>query len=360
MRRNPQAASLFFYCPRHSKVNKGMTARLLFLLLMGVLIAPAVSASDTDGDDGNGKAQASQEDDGEGRLSYIAIIDGKEIPLGEYVSALRRGMQERFYHGTIPEEEKKAFYKEVADDLIRRHLLVREAKRRNIQPDADAVEAGVKRYDERFQDDPEWAAAREEVLPLVRKKLEADSLVARLEEQVKTVEKPTEKQLKDFYESNKDLFTTPERVKVSLILLRVDPSSTSEVWQQAREEASAIVDRLAKGADFSELARIHSSDESAQDGGDMGYVHAGMLGESAQNVLDIMEPGEVSAPVVMLEGVAIFRLEDRIAPKLNPLDAVRERAEKLYMREKGEKAWEDLAAELRSKAKIVVNDAPWR
>ena len=330
-----------------------MSARLPFLLLVGALLAPSAFAADAD-------SGAVQEQDEEKRLSYLAIIDGEEIPIGDYVSALRRGMQKRFYHGTIPEEEKKKFYKEVADELIQRFLLVREARRRNIQPDTDAVEAAVKGYDEKFQEDPEWAAAREQVLPKIRSKLEADSLVLRLEEQVKAVKKPSEMELKEFYESNKELFTTPERVKVSLILLRVDPSSTSEVWQQASEEASGIVERLSKGADFAELARIHSSDESAQNGGDMGYVHSGMLGVNAQKVLDIMEVGETSAPVIMLEGVAIFRLEDRINPKLNPLDVVRERAEKLYMREMGEKAWEGLIAELRSKAKIEINDALWR
>jgi len=334
-------------------VGKGVSARLRFLLLAWVLAASSALAADVD-------SKVSQEKGGDERLSYLAIIDGEEIPIGEYVSALRRGMQQRFYHGTIPEEERKKFYKEVADDLIQRFLLVREARRRNIQPDADAVEAAVKRYDEKFQEDPGWAAAREEVLPRMRSKLEADSLVLRLEEQVKAVEKPTEKELKEFYGSNKELFTTPERVKVSLILLRVDPSSTSEVWQQASEEASAIVERLTKGADFAELARIHSSDESAQNGGDMGYMHSGMLGANAQKVLDIMEIGETSAPVIMLEGVAILRLEDRVTPKLNPLDAVHERAEKLYVRDMGNKAWENLIAELHSRAKIEVNDAPWR
>ncbi|HEB94654.1 MAG TPA: hypothetical protein ENI94_14605 [Gammaproteobacteria bacterium] len=305
-------------------------------------------------------AEAAQEKDGDEKLSYLAIIDGEEIPMGEYVSTLRREMRERFYHGTIPEEEQKKFYQEVADDLIQRFLLVREARRRNIQPDADAVEAAVKQYDEKFQEDPDWAAAREDVLPRVRSKLEADSLVLRLEEEVKVVERPSEKELEEFYEANKALFTTPERVKVSLILLRVDPSSTGEVWQQASEEASAIVARLTNGADFAELARIHSSDESAQNGGDMGYTHSGMLGDAAQKVLDIMEVGDTSAPVMMLEGVAIFRLEDRITPELNPLEAVRERAEQLYMRETGKKAWEDLVVELRSKANIEINDAPWR
>jgi len=334
-------------------VGKGMFARLRFLLLVSVFAAVPVFAAETD-------AEPSQEGGEEEALSYLAIIDGEEIPIGEYVSALRRGMQQRFYHGSIPEEERKVFFKEVADELIQRFLLVREARRRNIKPDADAVEAAVKRYDEKFQEDSEWATARDEVLPQLRSKLEADSLVLRLEEQVKAVDKPTESELEEFYASNKDLFTTPERIKVSLILLRVDPSSSSEVWQQAREEASAIVDRLSKGADFAELARIHSSDDSAQNGGDMGYVHVGMLGENAQKVLDIMEAGEISAPVIMLEGIAIFRLDDRINPKLNPLEVVRERAEKLYMREMGEKAWEGLIAELRSKAKIKVNDTSWR
>jgi len=332
-----------------------MSARLLILLLLWVFSTPsALAAEEADG------KEVPQGENGEEILSYLAIIDGEEIPLSEYVSALRRGMQQRFYHGTIPEEERKKFYQEVADELIKRFLSVREAKRRNIQPDADAVETSVKEYDEKFQDDPDWAAAREDVLPRVRSKLEADSLVLRLEEQVKAVERPTERELKEFYESNKALFTTPERVKVSLILLRVDPSSSGEVWQQASEEASAIVARLAKGADFAELARIHSSDESAQNGGDMGYTHSGMLGDAAQKVLDIMEVGDTSAPVMMLEGVAIFRLEDRITPELNPFAAVRERAEQLYMRDMGDKAWENLIGELRSRAKIEINDAPWR
>ncbi len=340
-------------------VSKSMSTWLLFILrsflVIGLLFALPVLASDP-----AGKDEAKVKADGKEQLDYLAIIDGEKIPLGEYVSALRSGMQKRFFHGKIPEEERKEFYKEVADKLIKRFLLVREAKRLNIQPDLEAVDAALKRYDEKFQDNPEWTAAKETVLAQLREKLKADSLLLRLEEQVKNVKKPSQKELEAFYEANKDLFTTPERIRVSLILLRVDPGASSEVWQQAREEASAIVDRLNKGADFAELARIHSSDESARNGGDMGFIHSGMLGASAQNVLDIMEPGETSAPVVMLEGVSIFRLDERVKPKLNSFDVVKKRAEELYLREKGETAWDNLYKKLYSKAKIEVNDESWR
>jgi hypothetical protein len=294
------------------------------------------------------------------KLDYIAIVGGEKISLVDYISALRRGMRKRFYHGKIPEDELKTFRKEVAEELVERQLKIQEAKRRGIKPDAAAVEKGVKGYDERFKDDPEWAKAREQVLAQVRVKLQGDSLAQKLDEAVHKVSTPSEAEIKAYYEAHPDLFTTPERERVSLILLRVDPSSPGEAWKEAGEEATDIVERLNKGADFAELARIHSSDESAQNGGDMGFVHAGMLGENAQQVLAIMEPGEISAPVVMLEGIAIFRLDERTKPQLNDFASVKDRAEKLLMREKGEQDWKALLSKLHKDTKVEINDAPWR
>ncbi len=293
-------------------------------------------------------------------LDYIAIVNGQKVSMGQYVSALRRGVRERFYHGKVEEGEAKEFRKDVADELIERALLVQEAKRRKLKADADEVEADVKAFDEKFQDDPEWAKARDKVLSELREKLNDDSLAKIIKLSVTSVDEPSDSELRKYYEKNKDLFTTPVRNRVSLILLRVDPSSSSDVWKQASDEATSIVERINAGADFAELARIHSSDKSAENGGDMGFVHLGMLGENAEKVLEIMEPGEVSAPVVLLEGVSIFRLEERRPPALNAFDSVKERAQKLYQREKGEEAWKALLLRLHADAKITVNDAPWR
>jgi len=327
-----------------------MLVSFVLLGVNGVSAAPAVES---------GSVKKAGEDKPK-PLDYIAIVNGERVSMGAYVSALRRGLKDRFYHGKIPEEEGKKFRKEIADDMVEKTLLVQEAKRRKLQPDLASVDLSVKAFDAKYQDNPDWAKARETVLPQVREKLNDESLAKVLEESVREVQPPSASELKTFYEKNNDLFTTPERVRVSLILLRVDPSSGPEVWKQASEEGVSIVKRIAAGADFAELARIHSSDPSAQNGGDMGFAHSGMLGENAQKVLDIMEPGEVSSPVVLLEGVSIFRLEEREKPKLNAFDSVKERANKLYVREKGEEAWKALLVELRKTATIEMNDAPWR
>lgn len=303
---------------------------------------------------------ASQQKQAAKTPDYIAIVGGERIGMVQYIGALRKGMRERFYHGKTPEGELKKFRKEVAENLVTRFLSVKEAKRRGIKPDSAAVKKAVEDFDAKFKDDPKWPAARKEVLKQLKEKLQDDSLAMLLEEQVRKVPAPNDAELRRYYEKNSKLFTTPERVRVSIILLKVDPSSGSAVWQQASKEANEIMGRINKGADFADMAKIHSSDESAENGGDMGYAHSGMLGSNAQKVIDLMEPGELSSPVVLLEGVALFRLEDRVKSTLNPLKSVKERALKLYQRDKGEQAWVALGKKLQEKTKIEYNDAPWR
>jgi len=331
-----------------------------FCILLALSLPLVAAQEDADEVSKKNAAETSKAASVAPALDYIAIVNGQRISMVQYVSMLRKGVREKFYHGKIEEGEAKKFRKEVADQLIERSLLVQEAKRRKLKPNAQEVEANVTAFDAKLQKDPEWEKVRGEMLPRLRDKLSDDSLAKVLKLEVMTVGTPTESQLKAYYQEHKDLFTTPARSRLSLIMLRVDPSSSSDVWKQAGDEASSIVERISKGADFAELARIHSSDDSAANGGDMGFVHLGMLGENAQKVLNIMEPGEVSAPVVLLEGVAIFRLDERASPVLNDFDSVKARAEKLYKRDTGDALWKALLARLHKAAVVEINDAPWR
>ncbi len=293
-------------------------------------------------------------------LDYIAIVGGEKVGMVQYIRALRKGVRERFYHGKTPEGELKKYRQEVAEQLVTRLLYIQEARRQGIKPGSAAIKKAVEALDAKYKDDPEWAKARENVLKQFKEKLQGDSLTELLEKQVRKISTPNDAGLRRYYEKHKDLFTTPERVHVSLILLKVDPSSGSAVWKQASIEANDILGRIKKGADFADMARIHSSDASAQNGGDMGFSHSGMLGDSAQKVLNFMEPGEVSSPVVLLEGIALFRLEDRVKSEINPLKSVKERAIKLYKRDKGEQAWKEMGDKLKAKTKIEYNDESWR
>lgn len=287
----------------------------------------------------------------------FAKIGGSVISGEQYDAAFSQAARGKFYHGNPSPDAIAQLQREVGRKLVDEALLYAEAQRRGIKPDAAAVDKVIAGYDERYKDSAQWKANREKVLPNLRSKLEHDNVMEQFTAQVKNVPVPAPAQLQKYYEDHKDKFTSPEQVHIRLILLKVDPSAPKAQWDGARDEGAAIARRLRNGADFAELANLHSGDESAKRGGDMGYIHRGMLPEPAETAIDKLKPGETSDPVVLLEGVAVIRLEARKEPVLNSLDSVRQRAQDLYRRDRGEQAWTDLLAQLRRDTPVQLDES---
>lgn len=283
----------------------------------------------------------------------FATVGDVEVSVEEFEANFHAGARQRFYHGSVPAEDLEAFRHEVAEEMIDRILLLQEADRRGIVPDKDWMEKEMAQYADRIATSAEPERAR----ALVRAQLSGDSVIARLKAQVEAIPEIDEDQVRAWYRANPELFTTPERARVSLILLKVEPWASGEQWEAAFLEAQRIHQRLENGSDFAALARLHSADGSAAQGGDLGYVHRGMLSSDAQQVVDKMSPGEISEPVHLLQGFAIFRLEARTEPELNAFDQVAERARGLLRRELQEQARARLLRDLRDKTRIEINRA---
>lgn len=287
----------------------------------------------------------------------FAKVGDTVITHQEFDTAFAEAARGKFYHGKPPENAVAMLQREVGNVMVDEILLAREAKRRKLQPDHAAIKQTLDGYEERYRTSEQWKANRARLLPGLKAKLERDSLLDQLRKQVANVAPPTPRQLEQYWETHKDKFTAPEQVHLAMILLKVDPSSPQAQWDGAREEGAAIVKRLKAGADFKQLAQLHSGDGSAEHGGDMGYVHRGMLPEPAQQAVDKLKPGEISEAVALLEGVAVFRLEERKPAKLNALEAVRDRARELWLREKSDEAKTALLAKLRRDTPVKLDES---
>ncbi|MCI0876182.1 MAG: peptidylprolyl isomerase [Chloroflexi bacterium] len=97
---------------------------------------------------------------------------------------------------------------------------------------------------------------------------------------------------------------------------QVEHVSARHILVATREEADALLDELANGADFSTLAVIHSRDPSTRPaGGELGWFPRGLLTmpeveEAAFN----LQPGEVSGPIESTLGFHVLEVlgrEDR-------------------------------------------------
>lgn len=77
------------------------------------------------------------------------------------------------------------------------------------------------------------------------------------------------------------------------ILVRTNQITSDE---QAQQRLSLVRDRLLSGESFEELARSHSDDATAPQGGDLGWISPGDTVPAFEQVMNSLRPGEISEP----------------------------------------------------------------
>ncbi|MBF0109705.1 MAG: peptidylprolyl isomerase [Magnetococcales bacterium] len=119
---------------------------------------------------------------------------------------------------------------------------------------------------------------------------------------------PDEAMIKDAYEKNQAHFQVPSQAHLAQIFL---PLTTDEKANKATTEKMNDLFNKAKkaNADFAALAREHSQhSESAQDGGDMGWIPMNQMVPEVGKVVETMKAGEIKGPVQSPQGLHIIKL----------------------------------------------------
>ena len=285
----------------------------------------------------------------------FARVGSSVILVSEYRQALRQISRNTFYHRTPPESELLAFQKDVADQIIERELLLQAAAKQGLEIDKAELEKELDKHRDRALRKDQEVDEQSEHWQSVRLRSQHDLLVEKLENDIRqSTAHPSEDELRSYYNANIDKFTEPGRFDLSIILLGVASSAGSEVWDAALQEAEDIVSRLRAGADFAELARTHSTDVSAEDGGKLGYVHKGMFNDSVQEMIEQLSLDEISEPFQTLDGYVVLRLNNRQDERRMEFSQIRERAQELWLREAGERQWQDYLQQLRKNSNIKI------
>ena len=143
--------------------------------------------------------------------------------------------------------------------------------------------------------------------------------------------------------------------RVRHILLRLDARLNEQ--QAIQRLALWRAQVLAASVSFETLARQHSQDGSAQQGGDLGWARPGMFVPEFEQVMNQLRPGEMSEPLVSRFGVHLIRVDDRRRVALSP-EEVREAARAELREIKADQALEDWLQEVRNSAFVEMREAP--
>lgn len=200
-----------------------------------------------------------------------------------------------------PSRDGRSAWMAAARALVIRELLLQEAQRLGIEPEAECDDAG-------------------------RLEVAEEALIRALLEREAPPAVPSEDECRRYYESHTERFRTPELLEAAHIL--IEPAADAdEAWREAEREARTIAREVGDDAEaFAEAARAFSKCSSARQGGMLGQIRRGELVPAIQAALEALPEGVTGRdPVRSRFGWHVLRLERRIAGRVLPFEYVQPR-----------------------------------
>ncbi len=216
--------------------------------------------------------------------------------------------------------EVEAKQGELIANIINEELILQKGKELGAEADADASvnqrfveimrQQNLKTLDSLYEAMNKQGVDPQQVRDGWRRQFIKDSVLQR-EVDSKTYWGWSAKEMKDYYEKHKDKFTKPETVTLSEIFLSFAGRDENSV----RDKAKILVSQLRGGADFAKTAVDNSDRQEVKDTkGSVGTLTISELKQISEKFvapIAATKVGGITEPVEAVEGIEIFRVDDR-------------------------------------------------
>jgi len=126
----------------------------------------------------------------------------------------------------------------------------------------------------------------------------------------------------------------------------------------ARAQLAGFRQQIETGkASFEELAKLHSQDGSATQGGDLGWANPGNMVPEFEKVMDSLKLGEISDPLVSRFGVHLVQVLERREAPLSMRDK-QDMARNILRDRKFDETMKNWEREMRGRAYVEYRDPP--
>ena len=246
-----------------------------------------------------------------------AVVNSNVITYGQVRELLM--FRQRSLNETYQGEELKAKMKESQDaalkDLIDRQLIIDSFKEQGFSIPEYVIEDRMQNIiREEFGGDRTAfvRTLRAQGFSLSRfREIERDKIIVQAMRQraVRSDFVISPDKVESFYRRNLAEYSTPEEIRLSMIVLRVEEDGTDDPAAAKRSMAEEIRGKLAEGADFAGMAQMYSEDSTAEAGGDWGWIDRKTLNEELNRVAFSLQPGQLSRVVQLGDSIYIMRVE---------------------------------------------------
>lgn len=266
------------------------------------------------------------------RDRIVAVVNTEIIALSELeeeVAEVKLQARRRFSGAELDQRLRQIDYMGL-NRMIERKLQLQIAKRRGIKVSDEEVKDWVVRL-RRVGEAPDESDPKK--MGFIKDQLIASRLVDR---QIGLGLTVSDEEVLRFYQQHKDRFMLPPEVRISQILIALNPGGE---MLAVREKAQQVFALLKKGERFEELAARYSDGPEGRRGGSLGYIRPGDMLPQIQKAIERMDNGMATDPIASPIGMHIIRVDDRKPPQFRPYEEVKEDIRNVVYQLKSEEAY---------------------
>lgn len=287
----------------------------------------------------------------------VAQVNGVDISRDIITRELKKAVKQYKKRGMpLNADQEKSAAKKLIEDEIGRTLLVLKAKDSGITITKDMLDKRIKEVQAKFRSEAVFThrlADRGMTVDQYRTELETDSYIDLIiKKNIEPKIQIPENDIRNYYEKNKNRFTSQEKIRASIILLKFNPSEGKAGEQRTLKKFESILDQARNGTDFSALAKKFSQDSLASMGGDLGFFTRKQMLPAFSDRAYKMKVGEVSDIFRTGHGFHIIKVTDKRSAGINPFEAEKEKIKTYLSQNKVSKATRDYIEVLKKQAKI--------
>ena len=244
----------------------------------------------------------------------IAVVGEDVVMLSELkVEATKLEMRLR-QKNVSPMPSRGAIQKQAFDTLVLNKLQLAEAERLGIEADEQMISKAINAIAQNNQMTvPELRdalAAEGMDFEAFRRTMKDEIVVRRLRNREVTNKIQVTKSEIDSYLARSGGADGRTAVHMLYIKIATPDGASPAQREEARVQASEVVQRLNAGEDFRTLAQQVSTGQNALQGGDLGWIDVNSVPPLLQPYVAKMDTGEIEGPIATSSGFHIIKLEE--------------------------------------------------
>jgi len=288
-----------------------------------------------------------------------AVVNNSPVTFSqvrELVAVREKAASEQF-QGAELNEKIKQIRTEAIGELVDRQLILQYFKEKGFQLPPYLIEDRIATVIREEHNGDRAAFARKlasfgySIERFRKEEMEKIIIQSMRQQAVKSSSVVALDKLKAFYKEHLKEFTTDEQIHLRMVILRSADKGSPEQRKRFLEEIRTRVDG---GAKFGEMAKLYSEDNTAESGGDWGWVAPGTLNDTLAKIAAELKPGQTSKPVIMGTSAYLLFCEGKKPKAVLAFEESRDTIEKVMLSQERQKAQEEWIGKLRKKAYIKI------